>query len=456
MASVSSTLQRIKSDPLSCLGGGDRVNEIFAKVGHVWRKCPFNPAHTMKLFILQVLHGNTAISHLRHLTGEDVKDATYCEARMKLPVEGVAAAVESMCGDCGKCSEESRQWLGHRVLLADATSASTPDEPVLQDLWPQPSAQKPGCGFPLVKLLGMLDLLTGMIVHLSLMCMNVHEMSQLPGLHAMLKAGDVLLADRGFCSFWHLAMLAQSSVNAVFRAHQRQIIDFTPSRPHRRHKGKKYKRDKKGTPTSRYVRRLGHEDQLVEWVRPARKPDWMTAEQFEKMPAKLLIRELRYHIIARGRRTRVVTVATTLTDSARYSKREVARLYGLRWEIETNFRHLKTTMKMDQLKCKTVEGAIKELMIFVLVYNVVRAAMVMAVEHQGVDPNRISFIDTLRRLRSFFQAPAVQGPIDLKVNPVRPGRCCPRVIKRRIKPYDLMNRPRGEYAEPAPEKEVMA
>src|ERR1035441_4536261 len=118
MASVSSTLQRIKSDPLSCLGGGDRVNEIFAKVGHVWRKCPFNPAHTMKLFILQVLHGNTAISHLRHLTGEDVKDATYCEARMKLPVEGVAAAVESMCGDCGKCSEESRQWLRARGVAA--------------------------------------------------------------------------------------------------------------------------------------------------------------------------------------------------------------------------------------------------------------------------------------------------------------------------------------------------
>ena len=456
MVSLSSTLEQIKSDPLACLGGGDRVNEIFAGVGHVWRDCPFNPAHTMKLFILQVLHGNTAISHLRHLTGEDVKDATYCEARMKLPVEGVAAAVESMCGDYCESSEESRQWLGHRVLVADATSASTPDEPVLQDLWPQPSAQKPGCGFPLVKLLGMLDLVTGMIVQLSLMSMGVHEMSQLPGMHAMLKAGDVLLADRGFCSFWHLAMLAQSSVNAVFRAHQKQIIDFTPNRPHRKHKGKKYKCDKKGTPTSRYVRRLGHEDQLVEWVRPARKPDWMTAGQFEQMPATLLIRELRYHIVARGFRTRVVTVATTLTDPARYSKREVARLYGLRWEIETNFRHLKTTMKMDQLKCQTVEGAIKELMIFVLVYNVVRAAMALAADHQGVEPNRISFIDTLRRLRSFFQAPAKLEPIELIVNPVRKRRFCPRVIKRRIKPYDLMNRPRGEYAEPAPEKEVMA
>ena len=131
MAIVASTLKRIKSDPLACLGGRDRVNQIFAQVGHVWRNCPFDPAHTMKLFILQVLHGNTAISHLRHLAGESVKDATYCEARMKLPVEGVGAAVESMCGNDSKCTQESRQWLGHRVLVADATSVSTPDEPVL-------------------------------------------------------------------------------------------------------------------------------------------------------------------------------------------------------------------------------------------------------------------------------------------------------------------------------------
>src|SRR5207249_2791311 len=120
-------------------------------------------------------------------------------------------------------------------------------------------------------------------------------------------------------------------------------------------------------------------------------------------------------------------------------KREIARLYGLRWEVETNFRHLKTTMKMDQLKCQTVEGVIKELMIFVLVYNLVRAAMVLAAERQGVDPNRVSFIDALRRLRTLCHQPAIQVPIDLIVNPARPERWHPRVLKRRIKEYDLMN-----------------
>jgi hypothetical protein len=369
------------------------------------------------------------------------------------------------------------------VLVADATSANAPDEPALQALWPQPAAQRPGCGFPAVKLLGLLDLFTGVIVQLALTAMNVHEMSQLAGLHAALRPGDVLLADRGFCSFWHLAMIAAGpSVNAVFRMHQRQIVDFTPGRPHRTGKRKRGKRDKRrggerrrggrGLPTSRYVRRLGREDQLVEWARPEARPAWMDGATYARMPETLRVRELRYRIVARGRRTRVVTVATTLLDPVRYPKREVARLYGLRWEVETDFRHLKATLGMDRLKCRTADGVLKELMVFVLVYNVVRAAMARAAARQRVAANRVSFVDAVRLLRAAAAgrgretpgasaaaaaaAAAAAGPPDLIVNPARPGRWHPRVIKRRVKPYDLLNRPRGDYAEPASAEEVTA
>jgi putative transposase len=289
-------------------------------------------------------------------------------------------------------------------------------------------------------------------VHLAMMCMNVHEMSQLGGLHRMLKAGDVLLADRGFCSFMHVAMLLKSSVDAVFRMHQRQTVDFTPNRPHRKKRGKSARL---GMPSSRFVRRLGHEDQVVEWARPDR-PAWMSEAEYAMMPEWVEVRELRYHIIARGCRTRVVTIATTLLDSMLYSKQQVAILYGLRWEIETNFRYLKTTMKMEQLKCQTVDGVIRELMIFVLVYNLIRAAMAMAAERQGVDPSRISFKDTARWLRSQCTPPKKKPltVVELKVNPVRPDRWNPRVLKRRIKPYDLMIKPRSEYAEAAAEQDV--
>jgi hypothetical protein len=460
MASIAAALSAIKSDALGCLGGAAFVNDCFARAGHVWRDRVLDPAGTLALFVLQILHGNTAIGHLRHLCGggggggggggrvTTVSNSSYCEARARLPLAGVAELVERVCCECHRCME-SAAWLGRRVLMADGTGTLTPDAPALQAAWPQSSEQRPGCGFPAIKLLGLLDLATGMIVHLTVMRLRVQEFSQLAGPHAALRGGDVLLADRGFCSFWHLAMLAARAVDAVFRMHQRQLVDFTPGRACGGGGGP-------GQPRSRFIRRLGHEDQIVEWQRPPVRPTWMTPEQFAAMPAALRVRELRYRVAARrGYRTRVVTVATTLLEATRYPKREIARLYGLRWEIETDFRHLKTTLRMEHLKCRSVDGVRKELMIYVLVYNLVRAAMTAAAARQRVaDANRISFSDALR----WLCARLVTGgsnrtaePPALIVNPPRTGRWCPRVKKKRMKEFDLMTKPRADYAEPQPD-----
>jgi len=451
MAIIGSTLARIKSDPVAYLGGAKYINDLFGKAGYRLRDCVWDPATTLGIFILQILHGNVSISALRHLTNLDIKPSTYCDARIKLPAKVLAQVVEWLCGDCCRCMEQTRLWLGRRVFLSDCTCVTTPDEPAMQKLWPQPKAQKPGCGFPNIKLLGLLDQVTGMIVHLTMMCLNVHEMSQLPGMHGMLQAGDVLLADRGFCSFMHVAMLLKSSVDAVFRMHQKQIVDFTPNRPHRL-KGKKFKR---GMPTSQFVRRLGHEDQVVKWAR-AVKPQWMSQADYANLPQWIEVRELRYRIEERGRRTHVVTLVTTLTDSMRYPKHELANLYGLRWQVETNFKHLKTSMGMAQVKCQTPEGVMKELMIFALVYNLICAAMTMAAQRQGVDRSRISFIDTARWLRSQCTPQKEKNVIDLVVNKLRPGRWNPRVIKGRPKEYDRMNKPRREYTQPVAAQDVAA
>jgi Transposase DDE domain len=452
MAIISSALRRIKSDPLGGLGGAERVNQCFAAVGHVWRDRVLDPANTLSLFILQVLHGNTAISDLRFISKVDCAGSSYCDARARLPVAGVAAAVNALSCDGLRCSESASLWRGRRVLMADATTAAAADTPESQKMWPQPSAQKPGCGFPVVKLLALMDMASGMILQLTMMCLNVHEMAQLAGPHGALRTGDVLLGDRAFCSFGHLVLLAAMSVDAVFRIHQRQIVDFTPGRPCRGKQKKKYKR---GIPNSRFVKKLGANDQIVEWKRPANRPVWMTDTQFADQPDVLQVRELRYRITAPGMRTREVTVVTTLLDPMRYPKREIARLYGLRWEIETNFRHLKTTMKMEHLKCQTVDGVVKELMVFALVYNLIRAAMVQAAQRQGIDDaNRISFVDASRFLRSLLTPTPTRVPGVLVVNPIRPDRYHPRVKKRRMKEYDLMNKPRSEYAKPADDKEV--
>src|SRR5262249_39163234 len=195
----------------------------------------------------------------------------------------------------------------------------------------------------------------------------------------------------------------------------------------------------KGLPRSRYVRRLGHWDQVVEYTKPKTKPNWMDDATWATLPRTLLLRELRYLTPQRGYRTQVITLVTTLLDPEAYPATELADLYLKRWQIEVNFRHLKTTMGMEVLHCKRVAGVLKELHMFAIAYNLVRLVMLEASRRQDIPLDRISFIDALRWLRD---ANASTLLTDLVVNPSRPNRIEPRVLKRRMKEYNLMKKPR--------------
>jgi hypothetical protein len=280
---------------------------------------------------------------------------------------------------------------------------------------------------------------TGMLLEVRAAPLRAHEMAAVGGVHPHLGPGDVLVGDRGFCSFVHLAMLAARGSHAVFRVHARQIIDFTPHRPH---VGRDAGERGRGQPRSRWPRRLGERDQVVEWSQPSKRPEWLGAEQFAALPATLVLRELRYDIGRPGYRTRSVTLVTTLLDAEAYPPEALAELYGMRWRVELDLRHLKTTMRMDVLKCKTVDGILKELTAYALVYNLVRATMLEAARRQGREVERVSFVDALRRL-------AGSGPDEelprLVINPDRPGRVEPRVVKRRPKKYMWMTRTREEW-----------
>src|SRR4029079_12019970 len=126
----------------------------------------------------------------------------------------------------------------------------------------------------------------------------------------------------------------------------------------------------------------------VEYAKPAQRPDWMTAEEWQRLPATLGVREVRYRVRVPGVRTKEVTLVTTLLDAERYPAKELARLYGLRWGVETNLRHLKTTLGLDVLHCTTLAGVLKELTMFAVVYNLVRRVMAAAAARQRVSPER--------------------------------------------------------------------
>ena len=436
MVNITSAVRRVKDD-LPQLLTPIVEQALREHPDHVWRNRVLNPLVTILLFVQQVMHGNTAITHLRHLSESPFTAAAYCKARQRLPrclIERVANLVIRQLQPAG---ESTYRWRGHRVWHGDGTGFSMPDTPALRQRFGLPSGQKPGCGFPVATVLVLCDA-AGFIVKTLAAPLRTHEASQLALLHAAMEAGDVLVYDRAGCSYTHLALLNRRGLHGILRMHQRQKVSF---RAGRRRRAQLPKAQRKGAPTSQWLERLGPRDQCVRWFKPAQRPTWMSRAEYEALPESLVLRELRYRVEQPGFRTKAVTLVTTLVDSQEYPKAELAEQYQKRWGIEVNFRHLKQTMGMDVLKCRSVDGVLKELAVFALVYNLVRLVMLLAAEQQGVPPDRISFIDALRWLRDAASDPA---EMRLTVHPHRPGRLEPRVKKRRPKQYPLMNQPRDE------------
>ena len=453
MASISCTLERIKQDLEPFLPRA-LITRACEQAGYTWREREYGPVRTVHLFILQVLSFNTAMTHLRLLARATVKAPAYCRARMRLPL----AVLQTLLRDSAQAlrqSGASELWCGLRPLLVDGSATIAPDTPSSQEAFGQPGQQKPGCGFPVPKVLGLFDTATGLILELLSYPLRTHEQSKVWKLHPLLGPLDLLVGDRGFCSFAHLAMLAAQGVMGLFRMHHRQNVDFRPhrkardqddrktrGRSKRRTKGKRTRNKQAqghSRPTSRFVKRLGRHDQIVEWLKPKRQPRWMTAEQYAGLPPTLRVRELRYRLPRAGQRTLCVIIATTLLDPVKYPKEKIAELYRVRWSVETHFAELKTTLKMRRVKSQTAEGVRKELAVYALVYNLVHAVMLEAARRQDVDVARVSFLDTVRWLLT--AKPGEEMP-DLIINPYRPGRHEPRVIKDLQDTYRKMTTPR--------------
>jgi hypothetical protein len=466
-SSVARALDRIKEDLEPHLPAA-MIESACRDVGHVWRRRKLGPVETIHLFVLQILHLNTAIRHLRHLAGVPVNAAAYCEARMRLPLAALqellrkssASLRDALGGECGGGGGggDLTRWRGHRAFLVDGTGTAVPDTPQLRKVFKRPTGRLKGPGLPVPKVLGLFDAMTGLIVEAMAFCLFVHEASKVWLLHPLLAAGDLLVGDRGFCSYAHLALLSGRGVLGLFRINQQsQIVSFRYRRKHYDHRGGgKRLKAQRGRPRSRWVRRLGKHDQVVRWVKPRAKegPKWMTREQFAALPDELEVREIRYRVNEKGRRTREVTIVTTLLDPALYPKASIAELYGIRWRAETHLRELKTTLGMERLKCQTEAGVRKELAAYCLAYNLVRAVMVRAAARQGVTPDRISFTDALRWLLS-AAAPGEEMPV-LVINPKRPGRWHPRVLKHTSRTFPKMTRERHKYRLPTKVKKPAA
>ena len=446
--SIRRALAQVKED-LPARIESHVFNYLAEQPEHVWRARELDPLTLVLLFMTQVLHGNTAITHLRHLAGMTCSATAYCKARMRLPRALLEYVSTQVTQELARDAEHAYRWLGHRVWRADGTSFSMPDSAELQEAFGQHGGQRKGCGFPTASLLVLCDNV-GFIIKTLAMPLRTHDASQITRVYDAMEPDDVLVYDRAACSFSHLALLLERKLHGIFRMHQCQIVSF---RSGRKHAAQFPKGKRKGKPKSEWLRRLGPCDQLVRWFKPCQRPRWMTADEFAALPDSLVLRELRYKVNRKGFRTHSVTLITTLLDSEKYPAESLAEQYLDRWQIEVDFRHLKQTMQMETLRCQTTEAVLKELAMFVLVYNLVRQVMLRAAQQQNVSPDRISFVDALR---SLWHASPGQDPVPLIVVPRREGRIEPRVVKRRPKPHRLMTEPRAELRQAMDKRSLTA
>ena len=437
---ITTILQRFTGEWAALLQP-DAILAVCGEIGSTgWRDRVLTPVTTMQLFLLQILHGNTACSHLPHLSGLRFTAAAYCQARARLPLRCFDLLLERFSSAVQRSAVDDGRWPGHRTFLVDGSGCSMPDTPALQDTFGPSTEQRPGCGCPVARRLGLFHAGTGVLLKLVVAPLLTHDLAQVQAVHPSLHPGDVLVADRGLCSYAHLALLVQAGVHAVLRIGARQLVDFTPGRPFVM-PGVRRTPAVKGIPRSRWLKAVGVHDQLVTWFKPKTRPSWLARETLAALPEALVLREVRYRIGTQGFRTREITLVTTLLNAEAYPVSDLAELYRRRWQVETALAQLKTMMQMDVLHCQTVSGILKELTVFAIVYNLVRMVIWHSATLQHIAVERISFLDALR----WLGAPSTGMPLGaLIVNRTRPHRVEPRVKKRRPKSFPFMIKPRQQ------------
>lgn len=441
--SIAAAVRQIKADLARYLTPAD-IHAACRAAEYDWRERVLGPVATIHALLLQVLHA-TAMTNVSRLAGTAFSASAYCQALARLPVELLRTLLARTVARERRASEDVARWRGHRVFLVDGSSCSMPDTPALQRQFEQPTGQKPGCGFPVAHLLTLFDAYTGMLVDVLASTWRTHDLTRIRELHPLLQAGDVLVADRAFCSFAHLALLRRQELHAVLRVAGSRHVHFGRTRRKATMSGAGKRaaqpaaERRHGVTDGPWPVRLGRNDQLAEWRKTKAPSRILSPEEDAALPELLLVRELRYRVPRRGYRTRSVTLVTTLLDAAAYPAAALAELYQSRWQAEVNLRDLKDTLGLRVLRGRSVAAVERELLAFALVYNLICQVRTTAAAALGVRPARVSLLDVLRLLR--------HGELDatatLVVNPQRPGRNEPRAVKRRPLGYSRMTQPRA-------------
>lgn len=401
----------------------------------VHRERLFPPTEILSMFLAQAMQvdrscqrivNESALARLAQgLKPCSTHTGAYCRARQRLPLNLVSSLVQTTGNLLNKQMPKNWQWQGRSVCIIDGTTVTLPDTPENQQAYPQQSSQKPGLGFPICRIVGATCLASGAIVNAAMGPYKGKGGSE----HALLRsilpsfnAGDILLGDALYGSYYVLAECLSRSIDVVFEqnGNRKRKTDFR--------RGKK----------------LGPNDHLIQIIKPKQRPDWMKSEDYHALPEELTVRELRIND---------KILITSLLDSKGVPRQALKELYRSRWQIELDIRHIKTTMGMETLSCRTPAMAEKEMWVYFLAYNLIRIIMAQSAKLANVLPRELSFKHTLQIWQIWSRQWVIFDPQYLiqlfelvaqqKVGN-RAGRVEPRAVKRRPKPYSLLMKHRHQ------------
>lgn len=366
----------------------------------------------------------------------------YCSARLRLDEGFLKSLLTHVTQSLDRSVRPMDLWHGHVLKAIDGSSVQLMDTTQNQLVYPQSPNQKPGCGFPIMGIVGVLNLSHGGWEGFETCNQRDHDSRIAPRLLNHLHAGDVLLADRAFCSYELFARLVGKGAHGVMRLHQA------------RHAKLDWRRGKK----------LGPNERLITWNKPAQQPPGsdLSAEQWEELPDQLSLRYVKTHYEDRAGQKRTLVIATTLLDTAKYPAAELTAVYAQRWEIELKLRDIKTTLGMERFAVKTPAMARKTLWMMMISYNLMRGLVQASAIEVGKPLAHMSFkgiLDHVTASHDSFvahrgkprrQAGHHRSLIETcatKLLVIRPFRREPRAAKRRPKNYPLLTSPRAEYVE---------
>ena len=436
------------SVPFGNVLSADRVREIFADSNVLFgygENDLWNTGLTLWSFIGQVLQDgkqsscNAAVTNAaRYMLEHEMQPPSpdsgqYCRARNKLNVAVLKQLVREVTERMSSQNPEHWLWHGKDVKLVDGFTFTMPDTPENQKEFPQSKTQAPGVGFPIARAFAVLSLANACIDDVAIGPYAGKETGETALLRKVIdsfKPGDVMLADRYFCSFFISAILKLRGVDVCMRLHQLRKVDHSK------------------------VKWLGSNDYIDTWHRPQRAK-WMSQELYDSIPEQMKVRVITFNATTEGQ-TEPLNVVTTLLDHEVYSAGEIGKLYGYRWNAELDLFSIKQSLNLDHLRCKSPNMIRRELWTTLLAYNMVRLVCAQAAFVHNKLPRQMSFTVACNTLlsqwlmppkKSIRQALGKYNLFQIACNEVgnRPGRIEPRVIKRRPKPYTLMTKPRNQY-----------